>query len=150
MKQPEHRISKSLILDGQKLFQVVGRDVFHVSGILKRSKRIGHIGTNVGHHFVVLIGNGILSGYPGNRVDLVVDVFPFCLIFAFVVSLIQSLDLVEFYLFFGIIQRAVSIGTFKQHVLQVVGQSCVIGRVVFTTCLGSEQGHDPGFSMVFC
>ena len=77
-----------------KLLQVIGR-MFSIGGILKRSKRIGHIRTKQLSSSYRTIGNGVLGCHPRYRIDLVVDVFAFCLVFCFVVLLVYKASILS-------------------------------------------------------
>ncbi len=64
-----------------------------------------------------------------------VDGFAFCFVSGRVILFVEGVDLVELGFFFCPVEGAIFVGSFKEHVFQIMCQSGMGGRVGFASCL---------------
>src|SRR5215469_15705062 len=95
MEKPEDRVAKSLRLYGQEFVHGIRRDILFIYRLLHPGVRIAALGTDIGHQFVVLVGDGIMRGDAADAVDPVIDALALDRILRGIVLLIESIYLIE-------------------------------------------------------
>ena len=138
MEDTQHGVAETLCLHGNIFIQSIGRHVVGIDGLLERGESVCTLCTHRGHHFVVLVGDGVLAGNTRYGVYFFIDSLTLVGIFGFVVLLVKVVDFIEFFTLFFPVERTVFVGTFKQKMLEVMSQTCIGGRVGLATCLHSH------------
>src|SRR5690606_32995122 len=75
MEKAEHGLAEALCLYGQVFIDGVGRNVLLVDGFFYPGMGIGTLGAHAGHHFIILVGNGVFGGQAGHAVYPAVNGF---------------------------------------------------------------------------
>ena len=105
-------------------------NVFHVACHIVGSVGVGTLGSDTGHEFVILIGDVVAGGQLRNGVYLVVGLFALGRVGELAILLVARLYFVEERLFGGVVGGAELLRALKHQVLQIVGQTCGLCRIV--------------------
>ena len=127
-------ILEAVTLNPKPSIQLVGWDVLMITSIIVRCAGIYVFCTHIRHQLVILIGNEILGSQLRHRVNLVVELLAAVGVFLQSIHLESGADVVEQRLLLFIIRGAEVSCSLKHQVLEIVGKSCCLGRVVAATC----------------
>ena len=144
----EHAVHEAVGLDPGPVLHLVGGDFLHVAGDVVGRVGIGAFGADDGHQLVILVRDGDLGGLVADGVDLVVQVQPLLRVLQGAVHFEQAVDGGEHRLFRFVVLRAELFRSLEHHVLQVVGEAGVIGRVVLSAGTDGDVGLDSGLVLV--
>ncbi|MND82413.1 hypothetical protein D3C81_1268560 [compost metagenome] len=133
MEQTEYRISKTLGLYSKILIHYIARNLLLVNCLFKRSKCICTFSTHGCHQFIVFISNRVFGRFTRHAVDFLVYRFPLHLVSRTVVLFIKCINLIQQRLFLGPIFGSKFIRTLKEHMFQIVSQTCMIFWIGFTS-----------------
>src|SRR5882757_49473 len=98
---------------------------------------------DVGHHFVILVGNGVVRGETGDAVDMMIDPFAQRRVLCRVILLIERVYLVEIRLFLCPVERSVLIGAFKKQVFEVVSEAGMVAWIRIAPCPYRDANRNP-------
>ena len=144
----EDAVHEAVGLDLRPVFDLVGRNLLHVAGHVVGRVGIGPFGADDGHQLVIFVRNGNLGCLVTDGVDLVIKVQALLRVREGAVYLEQAVDGFEQRFFSGIVLRAELFGTLEHHVLQVVGEAGVVGRIVFAASPDGDIRLDAGFVLI--
>ena len=151
MKQPQHRISKSLRLQRQPLTQHVRWNVIDINRFIGTRKCICALCAQGLTHFVVLIGNRKFGRELTHTVYRTIQTLSLPSILRVVVLFIQRINLLQQWLLLFPVQRTVTICALEQHVLQVMRQSSIGCRVILRSRFHRHHRiHTGRFFLVGC
>ena len=148
METAENAVHEAVGLDFGPVFHLVGRNFLHVTGDVVGGEGVGALGADDGHQLVVFVGDGNLGSLQAHGVNLLVHGFPLCRVRQAAIHLIQGVNLGQQRFFGLIILGAELLGSLEHHVLQVVGQAGVVGRIVLSSSMHGDVGLDTGLVLV--
>ena len=125
-----HHVAEAVALDACPAVHLVGRDVLGVASHIGAGVGVGSYATNAGHQLVIFVGNIVLCCKLRHAVNLVIEFLAQRGVGDLAVLLIASLNLVEIGCLFHWVAGAKLLGSLEHEVLQVVGESGGLGRVV--------------------
>ena len=129
-------------LDACPAVHLVGGDVLGIAGDVGAGIGVGALAADACHQFVILVGDVVLGCQLRDAVDLVVQHAATLGILHEAILLVAGLDGVEKGLLGGIVACAVLLGALEHQVLQVMGQTGGLGRIVARTGAHGDMGRD--------
>ena len=144
----EDAVLEAVGLDLRPVLELVGGDFLHVAGHVVGGVGVGTAGADDGHELVILVRDRDLGRLLADGVDLVVKVQAGLRVRQGAVHLEQAVDGREQGLLGLVVLRAELLGALEHHVLQVVGETGVVSRVVLAACADGHQGLDAGLVLV--
>ena len=148
MEAADDHVLEAVGLDLGPVLDLVGGDVLCVAGHVVGCVCVGADGSDDGHGLVILVGDGDLGSLVAERVDHMVDGPALGGVGLGAVHFIQVLDLGEDGLLGLVVGSAEHLGALEHQMLEVVGESGVVGRVVAPSRLHCDIGLDTGFFLV--
>ena len=130
METTDGHVLEAVSLYLQPRLHLVRRDVLDIAGPVVPGIGIGSLGTNHGHHLVVLVGNKVLGSQLRHRVNLVVGLAALLGISQCTVLLVASLNVSQQRSFSLRVGHTILVGSLEHQVLQIVCQACRLRRVV--------------------
>ena len=140
----EDGVHEAVGLDAGPVVHLVGGDFLHVTGDIVGGEGVGAFGADDGHELVVFVGDGYFGSLVAHGVNLRIEGFALLRVREGAVHLEQGIDFLKQRTFCHIILRAQDTGALEHHVLQVVGQTGIVGGVVLTAHAGGDVGLDAG------
>ena len=138
METADHHVLESVALYLCPVLNLVVRDVLHIAGHVVGSIGVGALASDARHQLVVLVRDVVLGCQLRNRVDFVISLLALCRVGQLAVALISACDFVEIRLLLGVVDGAELLGSLEHQVLQIVGKTGCLGRVVSGTCLDGD------------
>ena len=148
VESAEDAVHEAVGLDLRPVLHLVGGDLLHIAGDVVGRVGVGTFGTDDGHQLVVFVRDRDLGGLVADGVDLVVQVQAFLRVLQGAVHLEQAVDGRKHRLFGLIVLRAELLGSLEHHVLEVVGETGIVGRIVLAARADGDVGLDPGLVLV--
>ena len=130
VEEAQHEVLETVGLQLAPSLNLVGRDILDIHRTVVAGESIGACGSDVGHHLVVLVGDGNLRSLVGKAVDAVVEDGTGGAIVKHTIDLEKVLNLLDILLFLLPVGGAEAMGAFEHHVLQIVCQTSGFGGVV--------------------
>ena len=148
MKQAQYRIAEALRLQFNPFVQGIGGDIVDIHRLLEAGKRIRALCANALAHLVVFVGDS-QAGSPGaGRINQAVDGFAFGFVIALVVAFVEGVDFVEHFFLCFPVQGSVFFGSLEEHMLEVMGQACVVGRIILAAGFHGNHRLHPRLFLV--
>ena len=141
-------VLETVALHLEPVVDLVARDVLHVAGDIVARIGIGAFGSDARHHLVVLVGDVVLGCELRQGVDGVIASLALSGIGERAVVLVACLDGVEVGALGFQVGSAEVVSAFEHQVLQVMGQSRCLGRVVARSCAHGDVRLDAGLLVV--
>ncbi len=129
----EHAVHEAVSLNTRPVLNLIGRNILYIACCVIHCKGIGAVGANNGHQFVIFIGDGPLRGNITYGVYLTIEFLAFLRVGKCPIHLIKGICRFQERFFRLIILCAKLLCPLEHHVLQVVGQTGVVCRIVFPT-----------------
>ncbi len=149
VESSDHHVLEPVGLDFGPVLDLVGGDVLHVAGHVVGGVGVGALRADERHELVIFIGDGNLRSGIAHGVDEVIDGVPLGLVGLRAVNVIEPLDLVQHGLF-GLEVGGAETGRALEHdVLEIVGQSGVVRRVVLSADPHGDIRLNPGNLFVY-
>ena len=138
METADYHVLESVALYLSPILYLVVRDVLYIAGHIVGSIGVGALASDARHQLVVLVRDVVLGCQLRNRVDFVISLLALRRVGQLAVALISASDFVEIRLLLGVVGGAELLGSLKHQVLQIVGKTGCLGRVVSGTCLDGD------------
>ena len=148
METADHHVLESVALYLCPVLNLVVRDVLHIAGHVVGSIGVGALASDARHQLVVLVRDVVFGSQLRNRIDFVVSLLALCRVGQLAVALISACDFVEIRLLLGVVDGAELLGSLEHQVLQIVGKTGCLGRVVSGTCLDGDISLQTRFFLV--
>ena len=144
----EDAVHEAVGLDLRPVLDLVGRDFLHVAGYVVGRVGVGAPGADDGHQFVIFVRNRDLGRLVADGVDFMVDRQPLLGIGLGAVHFKQAVDGLEHRLFGRVVLGTETLGALEHHVLEVVGETGIVGGIVLAARADGHVGLDAGLVLV--
>ena len=149
MEATDNHVLKTVCLDLCPVLYLIGRNVLDIACNIVRGVSIGSLSTDGRHQLVVLVGDEVLGSQLTDAVNLMVSLATLFRIRQCAILLITSLDIGQQRSLGSSIGDTKLISTLKHQVLQIVRQTCRLGRIVLRACAYSNIGIQTGLLFVY-
>ena len=148
MESTNHHILEAVGLDLRPVFHLVGRDILHITSHIVRGIGIRTFRADGGHELIVFVGNVIAGGQLTHAVNLVVGLTACLGVGQFAILLVAACDIVKIRLLSSRVGGTEQLGALEHQMLQIMGQTCCLGRVVARTSAHSYISLNAGLLVV--
>ena len=131
------------------VLNLVRRDILRIARHIVGGKGIGALSTNGSHQLVVLVGDEVLGSYLRHTVNLMVGLLTLCRVGQLAISFVALLNLVEQRLLGSRIGSTELLGALEHQVLQIMGETRCLSRVVLRTRTHGDIRLNTGFLLVY-
>ena len=149
VEAPEHRMSEAVRLNAGPVIYLVGRYVLGVNGLVLGSPGIRSLCTYDGHKLVVLVRDGNEGGGVAQGVDPVIDGLAGSGVLSNAILLKEGFYLIEKRFLGGIVGGSEAFRSLEHKMLEVMGQTGSLERVVLGAHLYGYVGLDAGSFLVY-
>ena len=143
-----HHVLETVGLNLRPVLNLVAGDILRIAGDVVGRKGVGTLSTDGCHQLVVLVGDEVLCCQLRDRVNLVVGLLTGCRVGQLAVDLVALFYLVEQGSLCSGVVGTKLLSTFEHQMLQIVGQTGSLCRVVLGTRAHSDVGLDTGLLFV--
>ena len=148
VEETEHGVLETLRLDLCPVLHLVRWDVLGVACHVVRCKSIRSVGTDHGHHLVILVWDGILRSYTRDGVDDVVGCFAGSWVGECAIVFKKGCDGVE-QGFLGLVVLSAELCSALEHqMFQIMCQAGSLGGIVLRTGAHGDVGLDAWLLLV--
>ena len=144
----EDAVLETVGLDLRPVFDLVGGNLLDIAGHVVGGVGVGAFRADDGHQLVILVRDGDLGRLVADGVDPVVEGQPFLGIRQGAVHLKQTVDGREHRLLRLVVLRSELFRPLEHHVLEVVGETRIVGGIVLSARADGDIGLDTRLVLV--
>ena len=143
MESADDHVLETVALDLCPVLNLVGGDIFHITGDIVRGEGVRPLSADGGHQLVVFVGDEILGCELRHGVNLVIGLLAGLCVGELTIGLVALLYLVEQRGLCLMVVRTKLIGALEHEVLQIVCQTSGLRRIVLRTSPHGDKRLQP-------